>query len=313
MGSNRVCRALCCWLSAVWVLAGAAGHSPAGALPSSTSDALSSGAALSPGILEEPPARGKLLIAARQLAGPAFARSVVLLLEYDARGALGLVINRPSEVALTRLVPDLAGIGGRDDRVHLGGPVERNRLFMLMRADVQPPGTERILDDVFGSSTLAPLRALAAAGAAQSAVFVVYAGYAGWAPGQLDVEIERGDWHVTAGRSEHVFDTAPTELWPRLIRSHGGQWVERPPARQPAFPVIGALRVSWPEHHRSASEGHRPFRGRPCAEPDPSPALPAASEGHGPFGVRWPVPGDGCRRGALEDRPPPAPSSPVRD
>ena len=158
---------------------------------------------------------------------PTFARRVVLLLDHhDSRGGLGLVINRPSPVPLARIVPGLEGVEVREPLVRSGGPVERNRLFMLLRAASRPPGTERILEDTYGASTLAPLRGLIGSGAVSSAHFVVYAGYAGWAPGQLEAEIERGDWHVAPGRSEYVFDSDASEVWPRLIRYHGGQWVE---------------------------------------------------------------------------------------
>ena len=187
------------------------------------------GAVLGTAAGEESPARGKFLIASRELVEPTFARRVVLLLDHhDSRGGLGLVINRPSPVPLARIVPGLEGVEVREPLVRSGGPVERNRLFMLLRAASRPPGTERILEDTYGASTLAPLRGLIGSGAVSSAHFVVYAGYAGWAPGQLEAEIERGDWHVAPGRSEYVFDSDASEVWPRLIRYHGGQWVEGP-------------------------------------------------------------------------------------
>lgn len=184
---------------------------------------------LAAGALEEPPARGKFLIASRELVEPTFARRVVLLLDHDPRrGGIGLIINRPSRIPLAQVVPGLERFATREDYLRSGGPVERNRLFILMRADSYPPDTEQILSDTYGSSTLDPLRDLIASGRAESAEFVVYAGYAGWAPGQLEAEIERGDWHVAPGRSEHVFDTDAAEVWPRLIRLHGGRWVEGP-------------------------------------------------------------------------------------
>ena len=187
------------------------------------------GAALTTSAGGELPARGKFLIASRELVEPTFARRVVLLLDYhDSRGGLGLIINRPSPFPLARIVPELEGVEVRAPFVRSGGPVERNRLFMLLRAASRPPGTERILEDTYGASTLGPLRALIGSGEASSAHFVVYAGYAGWAPGQLEGEIERGDWHVAPGRSEYVFDFDASEVWPHLIRYHGGQWVEGP-------------------------------------------------------------------------------------
>ncbi len=185
---------------------------------------------LAAGVSENTPARGKFLIASRELLEPTFARRVVLLLDHDAkRGGIGLVINRPSRIALTQVVPGLEQYAARKDYLRSGGPVERNRLFILMRADSQPPDSERILPDTYGSSTLDPLRKLIASGRVESAQFAVYAGYAGWAPGQLEAEIERGDWHVAPGRSEHIFDTDAAEVWPRLIRLEGGEWVEGHP------------------------------------------------------------------------------------
>ncbi len=187
------------------------------------------GAVLATSAGEELPARGKFLIASRELVEPTFARRVVLLLDHhDSRGGLGLVINRPSPVPLARIVPGLEGVEVRDPFIRSGGPVERNRLFVLLRAASRPPGTERILEDTYGASTLDPLRALIGSGEVSSAHFVVYAGYAGWAPGQLEAEIERGDWHVAPGRSEYVFDPDASGIWSRLIRYHGGQWVEGP-------------------------------------------------------------------------------------
>ena len=177
--------------------------------------------------LEEAPARGKFLIASRDLVEPTFARRVVLLLDHDEMsGGIGLIVNRPSRIPLAQVVPGLEQFTTREDYIRSGGPVERNRLFLLMRADVRPSGTEQVLADTYGSSTLGPLRNLMVSGEAESASFIVYAGYAGWAPGQLEAEIERGDWHVAPGRSEHVFDTDATEVWPRLIRLHGGKWVD---------------------------------------------------------------------------------------
>ena len=218
----------------LWVFAVAVAHPAAGAAPRSDPDSI----VFSVLNAEEAPSRGKFLIASRELVEPTFARRVVLLLDHEKRrGGIGLIINRPSRVPLTRIVSGLEELEGREDYIRSGGPVERNRLFMLIRADTRPPGTERILEDTYGSSTLDPLRALLASGEAQSTEFVVYAGYAGWAPGQLEAEIERGDWHVAPGRSESVFDADPAEVWPGLIRYHGGKWVEVP---HPASRLVGA-------------------------------------------------------------------------
>ena len=245
-GLRAPCRRLVPRLCAACLLAGFAGAAFA-------SGVASPAGAHAPGLPGGSPARGRFLIAAQQLTHPAFAQSVVLLLEYDARGALGLVVNRPAGVTLAGLLPEFAGLASREDRVYLGGPVERTRLFMLMRAETPPTGTERILSDTFGSSGLDPLRALLATGAAESAVFVVYAGYAGWAAGQLEAEIARGDWLVGAGDSRYLFDADAGEVWPRLFREHRGTWVEAPGGR--AGPA--RLALPRPEPRREAGRSKR--------------------------------------------------------
>ena len=224
---------------------------------------------LAAGTLEEAPSRGRFLIASRELVEPTFARRVVLLLDHDERrGGIGLIINRPSRMPLAQIVPGFEQFATREDYIRSGGPVERNRLFMLIRADVRPPGTEQVLGDTYGSSTLRPLRDLIASGKAESAEFVVYAGYAGWAPGQLEAEIGRGDWHVAPGRSEHVFDTDAAEVWPKLIRLHGGKWVEGPrPASgladaMPHLRAVHEARVAALQEEAVPQGGERPGRRR---------------------------------------------------
>lgn len=228
-GGRRARPAVLAGAGLLCLLAAALPHSSARAGPASEPGAVARATALVQIASGGAPARGKFLIASRQLVEPTFARKVVLLLDHDTRqGGIGLIINRPTGVPVARIARGLEGLAGRGEEVRSGGPVERNRLFMLMRAERRPPGAEQILPDTFGSSTLDPLRALVASGEAESVPFVVYAGYSGWAPGQLEVEIERGGWHVAPGRSEYIFDIDPAEVWPRLIRYHDGKWVERP-------------------------------------------------------------------------------------
>ena len=264
----------------LWVFAALLAHPSTGAaLPLGQNPP-----ALAAGSLEEAPSRGKFLIASRELVEPTFARRVVLLLDHDERrGGIGLVINRPSRMPLAQIVPGLEQFATREDHIRSGGPVERNRLFMLIRVDVRLPGTERVLADTYGSSTLRPLRDLIASGEAESAEFVVYAGYAGWAPGQLEAEIDRGDWHVAPGRSEHVFDTDAAEVWPKLIRLHGGKWVEGP---RPASGLAGAMphvravpepRVAALQEGAAPQGGEGP--GRCCAPCRRACDAPAEAEG----------------------------------
>ncbi|HXV76137.1 MAG TPA: YqgE/AlgH family protein [Candidatus Polarisedimenticolaceae bacterium] len=157
---------------------------------------------------------GRFLVAHREMLDPNFAETVVLLVDHDANGALGLVINRPSELTLSALSSEIEGLRGRDDPVYVGGPVPGGPIFVLIRDDAVAGDAKRVIDGVYLSRDQAILEHLTGRPADE---FRVYAGYAGWAPGQLDHELERGDWHVVPAAADWVFDPRPAEVWRRLV------------------------------------------------------------------------------------------------
>ncbi len=160
---------------------------------------------------------GKLLVASRALRDPNFRETVVLIVEYDRpTGAVGLVINRPSEVGLAAALPELEAAGERADRVFIGGPVEPTRFTLLIRSPAAPERSDRVLADVFMSSSRELLERLVTAPRADE-TFRAYAGYAGWAPGQLEAELAVGGWHVVDGRASIVFELPADKIWSRLI------------------------------------------------------------------------------------------------
>ena len=169
-------------------------------------------------------AKGVFLVASESLSDPNFSQTVVLLLDYDHTGAGGLVINRPTNVSLSSLLPDEENLKGRDDMVYIGGPVGATQLFLLLRSTTLPQQAEKIVDGVYASTSLQTLRDIVAEKSSAD-TFQAYAGYAGWGPGQLDAELERGDWLVTPADSETVFDKATENIWPDLIRRNKGLWV----------------------------------------------------------------------------------------
>ena len=168
--------------------------------------------------------RGMFLVAGRGLIDPNFSHSVVLLLEYDDKGALGLIVNRPTEVQLTDLLPEVEELKDRDDIVYLGGPVSKNHVVVLMRSKQHPPQAGRVFADTYVSSNMETLKQ-AASMRSDGASFHAFVGYAGWGPGQLDQEVSRGDWYVSPAEEVIVFDRAPEEIWPELIEKNSGQWV----------------------------------------------------------------------------------------
>lgn len=173
------------------------------------------------------PATGRFLVAERQLDDPNFVETVVLLVDYDSDGAMGLIVNWPTEAPVGMLLPDLEGIERRADTVWVGGPVSRQLMMMLMRSEEDLPGAERVFADVHFSSSRELLERLAA-GAVEVGAVRLYSGYAGWAPGQLEMELAVGGWRVLPGDSELIFDTDPDAIWSRLMARDEIEWTGRP-------------------------------------------------------------------------------------
>ena len=161
------------------------------------------------------PAAGRFLVANRRMRDPRFVKSVILLVSYGEKGAMGLIVNQPSGVKLAELLPEADRLEQRGDIVYIGGPVAQDGIMLLLRADTGPEGAEHIFADVYVSPNRDVLDRLVAR---DSGNFRSYVGYSGWAPGQLDHELERQDWHVTAGDADLVFSTAPASVWDKLIK-----------------------------------------------------------------------------------------------
>jgi putative transcriptional regulator len=168
-------------------------------------------------------AKGRFLVAGRDLRDPNFERTVVLLLDYNEMGAMGLVINRPTELSIAKLLPDVEGLEDRKENVWVGGPVATGQMFMLVQSSEPPEDSEPIFDDVYVSGSKDLLGRLAKAGT-NGAKFRIYAGHAGWAPMQLDAEVARRGWEVLPGDAGLVFDESPAEIWPDLIERGAVKW-----------------------------------------------------------------------------------------
>jgi putative transcriptional regulator len=187
------------------------------------------------------PAIGRFLIAKPQVGG-FFAETVIVLVDHAETGSLGLIVNRPIDVSLAELLPELEGARGHDERGFLGGPVATSQLLLLVRATSQPPGAAPVLEHVFVSGSRDTLHALLEKAPAGSE-FRAYVGYAGWAPGQLEAEIARGDWLVAPGDAASVFTHEPADLWKTLLKKHEMIPVEWLPPRRP-HPTAPFLVVS---------------------------------------------------------------------
>jgi len=164
--------------------------------------------------------RGRLLIATPVIGDANFDRTVVLLLEHTDDGALGLVLNRPTDVAVVDPLPEWNGLAAQPSVVFVGGPVEQNAAIGLGRAGLHPPGDgwSPVLDRI---GTLDLSRDPADLGLDIEQVRV-FAGYAGWGPGQLEGELTVDAWIVCDAESGDVLGDEPDTLWSRVLRRQGG-------------------------------------------------------------------------------------------
>ena len=169
--------------------------------------------------------KGKFLIASRDMKDTRFSRSVILLISYDSKGAMGLIINRPSKVKLNRVLPEIKGIRP-SDTIYFGGPVEGHRLLILIRSGINPEGSYHIFGDIYVSADRKILKRLIN-GKESGEEFHVYIGYAGWAPGQLEKEVLKGGWHIFPADAEAVFSKKPSNIWHEFIRKASLLWVMR--------------------------------------------------------------------------------------
>jgi putative transcriptional regulator len=162
------------------------------------------------------PESGVLLVAARKLADPNFSRSIVLLVDHSPQGTLGVILNRPTDVPLHRAVEGVSEARSAQHRMHFGGPVLTRLVTYLARHQPVPEPSMVIEGDVFfGGDPKVLLGLLDEALPAEA--LRVFAGHAGWAPGQLQAELDRRDWHLVRLPPELFFTTAPEALWDAVI------------------------------------------------------------------------------------------------
>jgi putative transcriptional regulator len=162
---------------------------------------------------------GRLLVATASLVDPNFHLTAALLLEHGEHGALGVVLNRPSEIPVEQILPDWAHAVSEPKVVFHGGPVQPNTVIAVARSRVEAPsGWQRVL----GPLGVVDLDADPAIVAPDIRGFRVVAGYAGWSAGQLEAEIASGAWFVIAAGDDDPFCKDPDELWRSVLRRQGG-------------------------------------------------------------------------------------------
>ncbi len=175
--------------------------------------------------------RGKLLIASPALADPNFERSVVLITEHGDDGAMGIVLNRPSESEVAAVIPELEPIAGPEP-IFVGGPVQPEALVVLGEFSNPEKAAWIVVAEVGLVSAQAELDELPEAVRRGR----VYAGFSGWAPGQLEDEIDEESWIIEAPLPRELFPENPDTLWSDVLDRMGGEYALV--ARMPEDPSL---------------------------------------------------------------------------
>jgi putative transcriptional regulator len=171
--------------------------------------------------------KGQLLIASPHIRDEVFGSSVIFVCTHDQEGALGLIINRPLEtVTFMELMAQLdlkSAPEHADKMIYFGGPLDVNRGFILHEplSMEQDPNSEEafITEDISLSTNLKFFKAISGKEAIPLKNMLVAIGYAGWTKGQLENEIQSGDWISMPAERHLIFDTPPQDLWEKAYET----------------------------------------------------------------------------------------------
>jgi putative transcriptional regulator len=143
-----------------------------------------------------------------------FADSVVLVMNNLAPAPVGIIINRPTQIPVSRLFPDLQRLVQMRDKVYFGGPVEFGTVWFLFRATTAPGHAVQTCDGVYLSADRKLLLQLLGRDKPMDGLRI-FVGHAGWAPGQLEAEIANGAWTLKRAEPEAIFNGKSEHPWPR--------------------------------------------------------------------------------------------------
>jgi putative transcriptional regulator len=154
-----------------------------------------------------------LLVARAELPDDNFADSVVLVMNNLGPAPVGIIVNRPTQIPVSRLFPDMKHLAQIHDKVYFGGPVEFGEVWFLFRAAKPPAHAIQAFDGVYLSGNRELLLQLLGRGKPMDGLRI-FVGHSGWAPGQLEAEIGRGDWTMQRAESDAIFNRKPGHVWP---------------------------------------------------------------------------------------------------
>ncbi len=194
--------------------------------------------------INQPLSQGVFLVATHDLGGSYFSNSVILLAEYSHIGALGVIINRPSEISLSEVLPDFKELKKDLGTLFLGGPVARFSPVLLLRTERETKNAYRIFDNTSYSTDIRSIMDFIINKNSKDRMRV-YAGYAGWYAGQLESEVARGSWIVIKADQYTIFDKDPETIWDDLSRGDGPLFIKKYDKKNSPVQLSGTLNQSF--------------------------------------------------------------------
>ena len=163
-----------------------------------------------------------LLVARPGLPDANFKDSIVLVMNNIASAPVGVIVNRPTRIAVSQLFPGVERLAKLQDKLYFGGPVALTSVSFLYRSDAPHEDAISVLDDVYFSANRELLEKLLGRERPTDGLRI-FIGRSGWAPGQLEREIARGDWSLAPARSDAIFDRKSEHPWPERESTDAGK------------------------------------------------------------------------------------------
>lgn len=161
---------------------------------------------------------GRFLLSDPFLPDPNFNRTAVYLTAYDANGAVGFVVNRPTNLTLSDVLPEFTGL---THRLFYGGPVEQNTLHFIHSCPQFAHDSKQIQPGVFWGGDLEAIAGGIRNGIVGENQIRFFIGYSGWSAGQLDDELTEHAWFVSKAEKEYIFHDHPELLWKTVLAKMG--------------------------------------------------------------------------------------------
>jgi len=167
------------------------------------------------------PKKGRILIAEPFLSGHYFNRSVVLLVAYSDKGAVGFILNKRVELPIHEAFPDFPDF---ETNVYLGGPVSTDSIYFLHKLGDRIPGSIHVLGNLYWGGDFEVIKHEINLGTIDPSEIRFFLGYSGWDAGQLEEELKEDSWLVTDVDQDSVMDDLSPDSWFDFVKKAGSRY-----------------------------------------------------------------------------------------